>query len=190
VHDNRSALSILGHKISWTQEKKGIKITIDGKTISTSDKVTLNAVWGSVDSVNFANTLDEVKLYESLSIMLLTFRYTPCSGLACGVEYQLLYDLKNGQESYFGTFRSGFDATLYNFNGDKTPDFLSTTFYGRSEHMIDTTICVMYSQSEKGDFKEYKTNKHERFLFKLIEPLRETDSLKQLFEEDWVEKVM
>src|SRR5690606_31303865 len=69
-NDGRNEIDLLEHKISWRQLEKGIEIIVDGYTITTSDKVTSNAVWDSgVDSVNFANFLHQVKIYEYDSLI-------------------------------------------------------------------------------------------------------------------------
>jgi hypothetical protein len=124
---------------------------------------------------------------ESLIGFVLT--YTPCSGLGCGVNYQIIYDFKTGKQTYFGRFRTGFEFQLYNFNSDNRPDYLSKTFYGRNAQGIDTTEYVLYSQTKNGDFEEFKTDKQERFWFKHIYTEFQTDLNNEGFEEKWIEKI-
>jgi hypothetical protein len=187
---DKNELDLLKHKINWRELDKGIEITIDGQTITTSGKVTSNAVWDSgIDSVNFANYLQQVILYEPESLIGFVLTYTPCTGLGCGVNYQIIYDLKTGKQTYFGRFRTGFEFQLYNFNSDDRPDYLSKTFYGRNAQGIDTTEYVLYSQTKNGDFEEFKTDKQERFWFKHIYTEFQTDLNNEGFEEKWIEKI-
>ncbi len=187
---DKNELDLLKHKINWRKLDKGIEITIDGQTITTSSKVTSNAVWDSgIDSVNFANYLQQVILYEPESLIGFVLTYTPCTGLGCGVNYQIIYDLKTGKQTYFGRFRTGFEFQLYDFNSDDRPDYLSKTFYGRNAQGIDTTEYVLYSQTKNGDFEEFKTDKQERFWFKHIYSEFQTDLNNEGFEEKWIEKI-
>ena len=105
----------------------------------------------------------------------------------------MIYDLKTKRESYFGRFRTGFEFELYDFNQDSKIDFLSKTFYGRNEQMIDTTEFTMYSQTKNGNFQEFRTVEQNRFTFKHIYPQiypeRDKDSLKEEFVENWIEKI-
>jgi len=109
-NDGRKEFQLLQHKISWKELEKGIEITIDGNTINTFGKQTSNTVWGSgVDNVNTVNYLQQVNIYENECLMGFVMTYIPCTGLGCSVNYQLIYDLKTKQESYFGRFRTGFE---------------------------------------------------------------------------------
>ena len=143
--------------------------------------------------MNFANNMRQIKLYEYDSMIGFVLTNEPCTGLGCSVNYQLIYDLKTKSESYFGRFRTGFEFELYDFNQDSRVDFLSKTFYGRNEQMIDTTEFIMYSQTEKGNFQEFKTEEQNRFTFKHIYPQaypkRNKDSIREEFEENWIEKI-
>ncbi|WP_405368355.1 hypothetical protein [Nonlabens sp. Asnod2-A12] len=194
-NNKKSIIRLLGNEISWSEKNNALEIIINGNKINTSDKVTLNNNWGnSVDSVNFANNVRQIKLYESESLIGFILTNEPCSGLGCSVNYQLIYDLSTKSESYFGRFRTGFELELYDFNQDSKIDFLSKTFYGRNEQMIDTTEFIMYSQIEKGKFAEFKTEKQKRFSFKHIYPQiypdRNKDSILEEFEEHWIEKIL
>uniref|UniRef100_UPI00404951F9 hypothetical protein n=1 Tax=Flavobacterium sp. TaxID=239 RepID=UPI00404951F9 len=144
--------------------------------------------------MNFANNVRQIKLYESESLLGFVLTNEPCTGLGCSANYQLIYDLKNKTESYFGRFRTGFEFELYDFNQDSKIDFLSKTFYGRNEQMIDTTEFILYSQSVKGNFEEFKTEKQKRYSFKHIYPEiylgRNKDSILEEYEEHWIEKIL
>ena len=193
--NKKSSIRLLENEISWSEKDNALEIIINGTKINTFDKVTLNNNWGnSVDSVNFANNVRQIKLYESESLLGFVLTNKPCTGLGCSVNYQLMYNLKTKSESYFGRFRTGFELELYDFNQDSKIDFLSKTFYGRNEQMIDTTEFILYSQSEKGSFQEFKTKKQRRYSFKHIYPQiypdRNKDSILEEFEENWIEKIL
>jgi len=193
-NNGKFAIRLLENNISWSEKNNALEIIIDGTKLNTSDKVTLNNNWGnSVDSINFANNVMQIKLYESDSLLGFVLTNKPCTGLGCSVNYQLIYDLRTNNESYFGRFRTGFEFELYDFNQDSKIDFLSTTFYGRNERMIDTTEFILYSQTKKGNFQEFKTEEQKRFSFKHIYPQiypdRNKDSIKEQFEEHWTEKI-
>jgi len=186
-NDGRKEFQLLQHKISWKELEKGIEITIDGNSVNTCGKQTSNAVWGSgVDNVN-VNYLQQVNIYEDECLMGFVLTYIPCTGLGCSVNYQLIYDLKTKQESYFGRFRTGFEFELYNFNSDKKPDYLSKTFYGRNALGVDTTEFVLYSKTEHGTFEEFKSANQERYWFKHIYSELHADLNNERFIEKWIE---
>jgi hypothetical protein len=189
-NEGQNDFDILEHTISWRELEKGVEITIDGYSITTTDKVTSNPVWDTgIDSVNFANYLQQVKVYEDYSLIGLALTYTPCIGLGCGVNYQIIYDLKTKRQSYFGRFKTGFEFELYNFNSDGNADYLSKTFFGRNAQGVDTTEFVMYTQTENGYFEEFKTDNQAKFWFKHIYTESQTDLNNEGFEEKWIAKI-
>ncbi len=190
ISDETSMFKILNHQIHLNEGTQGIEIIIDGDTINTQEKVTLNAVWGSrVNRVNFANILTEIKIYKAYSLMSFLFSNYPCTGLGCGVNFQMIYDLKTKRQSYFGRFRTGFEMELYHFNSDDNPDFLSKTFYGRNSTAIDTTEFIMYSHTKNGRFEIFKTSEQEKFWFKHIYSAFHQDLKNEGFEEHWIENI-
>lgn len=191
-NDGRNKFKLLEHKLSWEWDKvnNDIEITIDGYTFSTKDKVTSNVVWDSgVDSINFANYLQQVKIYEPDSLIGLVLINSPCTGLGCGVNYQIIYDLSTHKQTYFGRFRTGFEFDLYNFNSDNKPDYLSKTFFGRNTKGIDVTRFVLYSKSNNGTFKKFSTQKQKSFWFEHIYTEFHTDLKNEGFKENWIEKI-
>lgn len=190
LNDGRNEFNLLEYKFSWKQLTKGIEIIINNDTISTVDKKTSNPVWGTkTDNVGFANYLQQVNIYSFDSLIGFVLIYTPCSGLACGVNYQIIYDLKTKKSTFFGRFRTGFEFNLYNFNNDEQPDYLSKTFYGRNIQGIDTTEYVLFSRTENGDFEEYKTDEKNKFWFRYIYSDFIQNKNDEKFEENWIEKI-
>jgi len=187
---DKNKFDLLDHKISWIALEKGLKITIDGQSITTSNKVTSNVVWDTgVDSVNFANNIQQASLYEQESLIGFVLTGSPCTGLGCGVNYQIIYDLKTGKQTYFGRFRTGFEFQIYNFNSDRKPDYLSKTFFGRNAQGIDTTLYVLYSQTENGNFEVFGTGEQKRFWFKHTYTEFQQNLDNENFEENWIEKI-
>ncbi|MFI2744600.1 hypothetical protein ACG2LH_17835 [Zhouia sp. PK063] len=187
---DKNEFDLLKHKISWLKLEKGLKIIIDGQMIKTTDKVTSNVVWSSgVDSVNFANYLQKVSLYESESLIGFVLTNSPCTGLGCGVNYQIIYNLKTGKQTYFGRFRTGFEFQLYNFNSDDRPDYLSKTFHGRNAKGIDTTEYILYSQTKNGEFEVFETEEQKKFWFKHTYTEFHQNLDNEKFSENWIEKI-
>lgn len=196
--------NVLGHKISWSYDGKNyaIKITVDGKFITTKGKVTLNPVVGNdVDSLNFPNYVKQIKIYEpynddTLDNTIIGFLLTsePCTGTGCAVNYQLLYDMKTGHESYFGRYRTGFDLELYTFNYDSEIDYLSKSYDWDQTNMRETTKYVMYSRTKDGEFKIFRDTKGTPYSFEHNYPYEhiysDIDTLPQSFQEHWIEKVI
>ncbi|HYH15088.1 MAG TPA: hypothetical protein VD794_07710 [Flavisolibacter sp.] len=178
--------------IQWKPLDRGVIITINNFSINTNGLVTLNDVLGEghKDSVNFANTLSQIKYYETNDDKLLGFvlTYTPCTGLGCGVNYQLIYDLKTQKVNSFGRFRTGFDLDLYDFDDNDKVDYLSKTFFGRNEQLRDTTVFTYYQQEADGRFVLSKSAKGETYYFKHRYSL-ESDTMPEGFEEKWVTSI-
>ncbi|WBL24140.1 hypothetical protein [Zunongwangia sp. HGR-M22] len=189
-NDKRNKINLLEHKFSWRNLEKGIEIIVDGHAFTTSNKMTSNIVWDSgVENVNFANFLQQIKIYKDESIIGFVLINKPCTGLGCSINYQIIYNLKTKKQTYFGRFRSGFEFELYNFNSDNQTDFLSKTFYGRNAQGIDTTEFVLYSQTQKGDFKKFETEEQKKFWFKHTYTEFQLNLDNDKFEENWIEKI-
>lgn len=188
-NNDRTIIEFLDYKIRWQENDKGIDLTINGKTINTANKITLNNVWGAGnDSVKYANYVSQIKLYESENLIGFMLTYIPCTGLGCGVNYQVWYNTKTGNESFFGRFNTGFDLELYDFNNDNKVDYLSKTFNGINAVLIDTTFYEMFSQTVDGRFVKFRNDKGESFWFKHI--YSELDTIPDKFEEKWVDQII
>lgn len=80
--------------------------------------------------------------------------YTPCTGIGCGVNYQIIYDLKTKKVYPFGRFRTGFDMDIYSFSDNKI-HYLSKSFVGRNAELKDTITYQIYQiDEEQGKFLE------------------------------------
>lgn len=117
-------------KIKSLNQNKNFTIDINGNKIEIKKLQTINDVWDKKDSVSYINQISEVKYYRSLNLVLLLLDFDMCTGLGCGVNYQLIYDLKRKQVYPFGRFRTGSDMNLYKFKDDAY--YLSKTFHGRN----------------------------------------------------------
>lgn len=129
-------------KISSSNKNKGFVIRINENKIDVKKLQTINVVWSSKDSVTYANQIIEVKYYKSLNLVLLLLDFDMCTGLGCGVNYQLIYDLSSKQVYPFGRFRTGLDMNLYKFKDDVY--YLSKTFHGRNAELKDTIFYNLY----------------------------------------------
>ena len=176
--------------LSWTALPQGVEIAVNGHAINTARLLTANPIWGtSCDSLNFANVVKQVKVYQEQSLLGFELRREPCSGLACGVCYHVVYDLKTQQTSCFGRFRSGLPLDLYHLNSDETVDYLSTTFFGRNASGIDTTEYVLNSQLKNGRFAPYVNADGHGYWFKHIYPGWYSELSYESLEEMWFEPI-
>jgi hypothetical protein len=138
-------------KIKTASTKNNLTIYINGNKIETKKLETINNVWSGKDSVNFANQISQIDYYNDLKLLLLELDFYPCTGIGCGVNYQLIYDLKTKKVYPFGRFRTGFDMSLYKIGNRNY--YLSKTFNGRNEQLKDTIYFELY------DITEMKTSK-------------------------------
>ncbi len=85
---DRKKFGLLDYKFSWKKLAKGLEITIDDHIINTSKALTLNPVLGNgADSVNFANAINQLKIYQIDSVIGFVLSREPCSGLGCSAFY-------------------------------------------------------------------------------------------------------
>lgn len=96
--------------------------------------------------------------------MVFTLSFSPCSGLGCSVRYCIVYDLQKKTSDFFGTFRTGFEFTLYDFNIDKTINFISKTYHGRNSGQMDFTKYELFSLNKEGYFQLKQNAKTELFI--------------------------
>jgi len=134
-------------KIESYIKNKKFFIEINSEKIDINKLITINDVWSKKDSVDYANQISEVKYYKSLNLVLLLLDFDMCTGLGCGVNYQLIYDLNSKQVYPFGRFRTGLDMNLYKFKDDVY--YLSKTFHGRNAQLKDTIFFNLYKIEPK-----------------------------------------
>ena len=79
--------------------------------------------------------------------MLLQLNNDMCTGLGCGVNYQLIYDLYSKKVFPFGRFRTGLDMNLYKIKNNIY--YLSKTFHGRNAQSKDTILYNLYKIEPK-----------------------------------------
>lgn len=155
--------SFLGFKIETRILNDKLVILLNDEKIDFAKLETLNEVWGKRDSLNFGNAISQIKYYKYHNLMSFQLKYTPCTGLGCNVNYQLIYNLKTKKIFPFGRFRTGFDMDIYSFEKDKT-HYLSKSFAGRNAGLRDTITFQIYQLDEnQGHFlKPY----YAKFIYK------------------------
>lgn len=179
-----------GTTIRWRAYKNGVLITINGRVIDTNKLATLNNVWGNEpDSLSAATAVTQIKYYKSDNYELtgLTLMYQPCSGLACGVAYHIIFDHRTGQTSCFGRFRTGLELDLYCFRNDYRPDYLGKTFHGRNHWLRDTIVFTYYQLADNGRFALGQDPASRAYYFKHM--TSDSDSMPENFEEHWVVRI-
>lgn len=122
--------------ISFSELDDSLKIYINNDTLNIYKLITQNIVEFEKQQVDYANSLLEVNYYQELNILMFLVHFYPCTGLGCGVNYQIMYHTRSKKMFAFGRFRTGFDMELYNYNDDK-PYYLSKSFNGRNIQGID-----------------------------------------------------
>lgn len=144
INVDSTKVSFLNFKIDSYNNDKGLVIKVNNDEIKTYQLQTQNNVWGGKDSLQFANNLSQIKYYKYNKLLLFQIDFYPCTGLGCGVSYQIIYDLKNKNPFAFGRFRTGFDMNLYRFTQEDKTYYLSKSFDGRNAKLKDTVTYEIY----------------------------------------------
>lgn len=155
------------------------------------DKATLNIVWDKIDSVDFVNDWDEIKLfkYNNRELIGIRMSFQPCSGLACMVDFFLIYDVLTKTKSFFGTFHTDNDLELFDFKNDDKLDFVSKTFHGDPNGSTQMDfIYELYSLDSDGHFIEQKNNNGLTYHLKYT-TFPNDSTLANKFEQDWITKI-
>lgn len=123
------------HRVKWIRsEEENSKVIINGDVIALKGKLSLNHLRASDNDsgreVNFANEWKQVRLYNfgERELIWISMFYHPCTGIGCGVEFVLVYDLKTKNASFFGSYRSFTEAKIFDLGNDGTIDFLASTY--------------------------------------------------------------
>lgn len=158
------SLKYFTNKINIQTEYKNetFKILVGDDVIIPKNLETINVVWSEKDSVSYANEITEIKYYEPLNLLLIKLGFYPCTGLGCGVNYQLIYNMKTKETHAFGRFRTGFDMNLYSIENRNY--YLSKTFYGRNAQLKDTIYFQIYNLADLSN-KESQGKTIARFTF-------------------------
>lgn len=165
-----SFIVIQNYTIQRFNTDKGLSIIVNQDTIHCYNLQTLNEVWSGKDSVQYATDISEVKYYKEPNILMLNLYFYPCTGLGCGVSYQLLYYPETQDAYAFGKFRSSCEMEMY--SRDQTSDefyFLSTTFHGRNALQKDTIIFEPFSLIKNRPPK--RMNYYAKFMYENIDSL-------------------
>lgn len=83
-----------GFTISSSPIDQPLELYINNDTIVAHQLMTQNNVEDGIQQVDYANALLEVNYYRNLNILMFLVHFYPCTGLGCGVNYQIVYDLK------------------------------------------------------------------------------------------------
>jgi hypothetical protein len=153
--NHQKKIKLADHKITWMDTDDETRIRIDNDLFTLKGKVTLNDVWNSgKDSVDFVNTWDQIKLYKlaTREIICIRMNYSPCTGLACSVNYYLIYDVINQTKNFFGTFRIDDEMNLYHFRNEDTIDYVAKTYSG-GEATPAECLYQLYTIDKNGQFK-------------------------------------
>jgi hypothetical protein len=176
------------HKINWIDTEDETRIKIDNDLFTLKDKVTLNNVWGSKDSIDFANNWDEIKLFESNERELIGIRmsFKPCTGLGCSVDYYLIYDVKTKTKNFFGQFRVDRKMALYHFDSDLS--FVSKTYRDSANNSKIEFIYELFSIDKQGQFKERKNANG--FTYQIKHSTFPYDSIRaETLEQNWIQRI-
>jgi len=160
--------------ISFSELNDSLKIYINKDTLNVHKLITQNIVEDEKQQVDYANSLLEVNHYKELNILMFLVHFYPCTGLGCGVNYQIIYHTKSNKMFAFGRFRTGFEMELYNYDSN-LPCFLSKSYDGRNIEGIEKISYELFpldfSASELKPLKNifaqtvYDENKNEMISF-------------------------
>ncbi len=129
--------------ISFSNLEEPLRIRIDNDTIFINDMITQNNVETDKIQVDYSNAVYLIQYYSYYDILMFQTHFYPCSGLGCGVNFQILYHTKTKKTFAFGRFRTGFEMELYNYNDDK-PYYLSKSYEGRNIEGIEKITYELF----------------------------------------------
>lgn len=132
-----------GFIISSSKLDQPLELYINNDTIAVHQLITQNIVEVEVQQLDYANSLLEINYYRNLNILMFLVYFYPCTGLGCGVNYQIIYDIQTKKTFAFGRFRTGFEMELYSYNAD-LPYFLSKSYEGRNIEGIEKITYELF----------------------------------------------
>jgi hypothetical protein len=191
IEGNQTEIDLRKHKIKWVDTEFETKIKIDNDLFSLKDKATLNIVWDKYENVDFVNNWDEIKLfrYNNRELIGIRMSFQPCSGLACSVDYFLIYDVLTKTKNFFGTFRTDNKLDLFDFHNDDKLDYVAKTFNGDAQGSTPMDfIYELYSMDTNGQFKAQKNSSGMTYQLKYTTFPNDT-TLTEKFEQNWITEI-
>lgn len=190
---NQTNIQLANHKIKWFNSEDETKIKIDNDLFTLKDKVTLNEIQEDKDSVDFANNWDEIKLFKHNGREYIGIRmsFEPCTGLACSVNYYLIYDVKTKTKNFFGTFRTENELELFDFGNDDKIDYISKTYLEQNDIEPQEIINLykLYSIDITGKFSLQVDSQHKPYFIKRTFNSDTDKEIEEKFEQHWVTKI-
>lgn len=129
--------------ISFSKLEEPLMIKINNDSIFVNEMITQNNVETHKIQVDYSNAVSLIQYYSYYDILMLQTYFYPCSGLGCGVNFQILYHTKTKKTFAFGRFRTGFEMELYNYNDNK-PYYLSKSYDGRNIEEINKITYELF----------------------------------------------
>ncbi|MEP7213780.1 MAG: hypothetical protein ABI791_11920 [Acidobacteriota bacterium] len=148
--------------VEWIDEVSGnssrSSVRINGELISLDKQTTLNAPDEDQKfRLDMVGQWDQIKLWELGEQTIIAIAMSPraCTGLMCGVGVQLWYDVKSKQKTYFGTYRTDSDVSLFRYPRGNSYYVVGTNFKG-DFHGLTAPIVITYELfglAPNGQFK-------------------------------------
>ena len=185
---NQTYIELGKHKIRWLDTENETKIKIDNDLFTLKDKATLNTVWDNKDSIDFINNWDEIKLFKHSQREYIGIRmqFKPCTGLACSVDYFLIYDLTNKAKNFFGHFKGDRKMSLFSFNGNLS--YVSRTYKDSERGFRIDFIYQLFTLNESGKFSETKNSNGVTYQIK--HTTFPDDTIKsEILEQNWIQQI-
>ena len=153
-----------GFSISSSTIDQPLELYINNDTIVVHKLMTQNNVEDDIQQVDYANALLEVNYYKNLNILMFLVHFYPCTGLGCGVNYQIIYDLKTKKTFAFGRFRTGFEMELYSYVSN-IPYYLSKSYDGRNIEGIEKITYELFPIEFSKDHLQPVKNVYARSIY-------------------------
>ena len=199
ISGEQKNINVGNHRIIWIdkdkdKDKDNIKLKINNDVFTFKKYRTLNSVWGGEFEVGYFNQWGQIKLFkiDGTELIGINFFTNMCNGSNCYVSYYLLYDVKTKQKNFFGSYCSGTDLKLYDFNFDETIDFLGTTYVGKKciepDHDSEVTYNL-FTLNNKGSFVLKKDVQQISYFFKQKFYEKSYVEFDEIFEQYWTENI-
>lgn len=190
TENNQTEIQLSNHKIKWLNTDNETKIRIDNDLFTLKDKVTLNKEKEDNDSKDVANNWDVIKLYKHNDREYIGIRmsFVPCTGLACSVNYFLIYDVKTKTKNLFSTFRTDNELELFDFGNDDKIDYVSKTYIEQSDAVTQEIINFyeLYSIEINGKFNLQVDNQNKPYFIKRTFNDETNKEIEEKFEQHWI----